>query len=136
RLTGFCFGIVPSRDTARGDFGGAVRKLKLGIELPEFFAGLGIDGKDVVVGSREEKFAVDDDGSGFEGRLFVEVVGIVGKGTGVKRPGNFELGDVGFVDLCGGGKAGAASVFTVMSPSGVGLGLGEGESWKEQGRCD
>ena len=101
------FGIVPCGDATRGNFGSAIGKLKLRIEIPKFFAGLRVEGEDVVIRSGEEEFSVDEDGSGFEGSFFVEIR-IVREGAGMKGPSDFEKCDSGFVDLCGGRETCAA----------------------------
>ena len=120
---------MPGGDAAGSDFGSAVRKFEFWIEFPDFFTGLGIDGEDVVVWRCEEEFSIDEDGRGFESGFFVEVVGIVGKSAGVEGPGDFELGDVGFIDLSSGRKAGAAGIAAVVGPAG---GLGAGPRLREQ----
>jgi hypothetical protein len=104
------------------------------IEFPDFFAGGGIDGDDVIVLRGEEEFALDEDGGGFEGG-FVDEIGFDVECA--EGPGDFELSDVGFVDLRGGGEARATRVAPVDGPGYVcgllGLGYRAGRDGQKAG---
>src|ERR1700722_20592173 len=78
-------------------------------KVPEGAAGAGVDGVDVV-GSADEKNAVDGDGRDFE----------VAGGLDMKHPFGAQLGDVCGGDLAQAGKAAARIIAIVGRPIGRG----------------
>ena len=114
----FGFGIVPCGDAARGNFRSAIGKLEFRVEVPKSFSALRVEGENVVKGRGEKEFSFDKDGSGFEGGFLVEI-GIMREGARMKGPSDFELRDVGFVDLGGGREARGARIAAIGKPCGV-----------------
>ena len=72
----------------------AVDTAPVGIVFPDRLAGGGVEGDDVDFGGGDVHDPVDDDGGAFDGGS-VSVGGILG----VVCPGDFEVLDVGAVDL-------------------------------------
>src|ERR1700752_253063 len=66
-----------------------LRSFDAGIEFPEEFSGSGIERENLLSGSDAVENAVDDEGSGLQAAFFARVEG----------PGDFELADVGAIDL-------------------------------------
>ena len=83
----------------------------LGVEAPDEFSGFGVEGGGVDGVGGEVDEAVDDDGVALDG-----VAGV----AGFPGPGDFEVADVGAVDLVEGGVVGAGVVAVVGLPLGVG----------------
>ena len=94
-------------------------------EAPEFFAGGGVESDGVEGGGSGVEDAVDDDGGALDGGAAAGV-GV----AGFVFPGDFELLDVGFVDLGEGGEA----VTVVRAGPGSPVLLGEEESGEEEER--
>ncbi len=99
-MTGFRNRIAPRGNAAVGDFRIILREVHVGIEFPDFFARCGIEGDDVVVLGGEEECLFDENGRGFKSG-FSNEVGFDFESPGAVGPGDLELSDVGFVDLCG-----------------------------------
>ncbi len=91
------------------------------IEIPNFFAGSGIECENFVIGRGEEEFVVEEDGGGFKSG-FANQLGFELRGAGVKGPGDFQLRDIFTGDLRSGGIARAAGIASVGIPSVTGCG--------------
>src|SRR6267154_4787056 len=130
RLAGLGFGVAPCGDAARGYFRIVTREVYVRIEIPNFFAGSGIERENFVVGRSEKEFVVEEDGSGFK-RRFTDESGFELRGASVKGPGDFQLRDIFAGDLRGGGIARTAGIASVGIPSVTGCG------WllRESARC-
>jgi hypothetical protein len=115
---GFSGGRVPCGHATRSDFRGAIGEFEFGIELPKFFAGDGVQRNDVIVGSAEVEFSVDEDRSGFESGFVIEVC-VVREGSGAKSPSDFELRDIIAVNLLGGRITSATRIVAVGGPTRV-----------------
>ena len=89
------------------------RRLGVDFVLPQLFAGVGIQGDDVVVRRADEHFVADLQ----RGHLVFRTVAVAdGDVAGVVGPGRHEFGDVIAVDLVQRRKTAAAFVVTVMRP--------------------
>ncbi len=117
-LAGFCGRIAPSGDAAVGNLGIVFGEINLGIEFPEFFAGCGIEGDNVIVLSREIELAFDQNWSRFESG-FADEIGFDVERARAVGPGDFELSDVRAIDLGCWREARAGEVFAVVRPGGI-----------------
>src|SRR5580692_4023331 len=75
----------------------------------------------MIVGSAQEKSAIDENGRSFEGVFVIEFF-VVRKRAGAKCPGEFELGDIVFVDLFCGRIARASGIVAVGGPARIASG--------------
>ena len=102
----------PVDDTAL-PFAGLTGSHAGGVEGPDWFAGGGVQGNDFAVGRCRIEHSVEDQGVGLK---LADIAGVVG-------PGDFQLLDVGFVDLVEGRVVCGAFVAQVDRPVVVGCGL-------------
>ena len=110
------FGSRQAETPREAHFGIVTSEVYVRIEIPDFFAGSGIERENLVIGRGEEEFVVEEDGSGFKSGL-ADQSGFELQGAGVKGPGDFELRDIFAGNLRGARIARAAGIAAVGIPS-------------------